>query len=173
MPLQSPSAARSLGFIGAILLVLSACGGGAADVVNGVGGTDSGAADGLCNGMVGIVQTTDSPGQLQMYRPCTSVGQMRRSVRRQGSMTHSKARAARSRRAARQRSQTWPELLLRLVEGVNQIDGGELVGRLRPRSRVAVVAHTVAHTERQRVRNAHRDGEVVRHRSVLSARLNG
>jgi outer membrane protein assembly factor BamB len=42
MPLQSTF--RPLGLIGAFLLVLSACGGGAADVVNGTGGTDSGTA---------------------------------------------------------------------------------------------------------------------------------
>jgi hypothetical protein len=34
--------------------------------------------------MAGTVQTTDSAGQLQMYRPCTNVGKMRLSARRQG-----------------------------------------------------------------------------------------
>lgn len=59
MPLQSTSAVRFLGacrlpgLIGALLLVLSACGGGAADVVNGTGGTDSGTAGSGSSGDLG------------------------------------------------------------------------------------------------------------------------
>jgi hypothetical protein len=52
-------------------------------------------ADGLRNGMAGIVQTADSAGQLQIYRLYTNVGQMRLSVRRQGVMSATARRVPR------------------------------------------------------------------------------
>ena len=57
MPLHSRSAVRFLGLIGAFLFVLSACGGGAADVVNSVGGTDPGTAGSGSSGCSGPTGT--------------------------------------------------------------------------------------------------------------------